>query len=365
MTLPNRIAMAPLTRGRSPDLVANHLMAQYYSQRASGGLIITEGTHISVQGRGWFHAPDIFTSRHATAWKLVTDQVHQAGGRIFCQLWHTGRASHSSFRDGVDGYEGDMLLAVAPSAVKKPSKTGMQSFTNLPGEVPIETPRAFTTSEADLLPADYRNAALMAKEAGFDGVEVHSANGYLLDEFLQSCTNKREDKYGGSIENRYRMLDLVLQAVLEVFEPCQVGVKLSPNGSFNGMASPDYRETFLYVAKQLAKHNLGYLHIMIGQDFGFHDQGEAMTLREFRDVYPGVIMGGVGFTAETANGMIEKGDCDLISFGRPYLSNPDLVERFEKGVKLNDCDYKTFYSSVGNVMTAEGYTDYPTMEEVA
>lgn len=259
LSLPNRMAMSPMTRGRAPDLHANALMAEYYSQRACAGLIITEGTHVSIPARGWFHVPEIFTPQHAAAWNLVTVRVHENGERIFCQLWHVGRAGHSSFRDGVSGYEGEKRLPVAPSAIIKPSKSGLQHYTNVLGDVKVETPRELSTEEADKIPEEFRNAAEMAKMAAFDGVEIYAAGGYLLDTFLQSSTNKRVDKYEGSVENRYRMLDLVVQAVLQVFEPCQVGIKISPNGDYNSMGSVDFRETFLYTAKQLAKYNLGYI----------------------------------------------------------------------------------------------------------
>nr|AYM26622.1 NADH oxidase [Gracilariopsis lemaneiformis] len=363
LKLANRVVMAPMTRGRATDkLKANDVMAEYYAQRASAGLIITEGTHISVLGRGWFQAPDIFTEEDAKAWKLVADRVHSHDGKIFCQLWHTGRASHSSFREGVPGYEGDMKLSVAPSAIKRGSHSGKQGFTKLPGQVDIETPRALTTEEVDALPEEYRNAAQQAKDAGFDGVEIHSANGYLLDEFLQSCSNKRTDKYGGSMENRFRLLDDVIRAVLTVFEPHQVGVRFSPNGVFNGMGSDDYRESFLYYAQRVAEYKLGYLHIMIGLGFGFHNKGEPMTMAEFRKVYPGTLMANVGYDAKSAEEEIASGNTDMVSFGRPFISNPDFVERLASGAKLNDpAPQSVYYSSVENAMAADGYTDFPTM----
>lgn len=356
LSLPNRVAMSPMTRGRATcSYQPTPLMALYYSQRASAGLVISEGSHISPLGRGWFHGPDIFTSANATAWKVVTDRVHQQGGRIFCQLWHAGRTSHSSFRENGEA-------SVAASPIKKPSKTGKQLYTNLAGAVDIETPRALTADEAELIPAEFKNAARIAKEAGFDGVELHAASGYLLDGFLQSCSNERTDKWGGSIQNRYTMLDQVINAVLEVYEPDRIGVKISPNGNYNGMGSDDFRETFLYTATQLARYNLAYLHIMIGHDFGFHDKGPSMTLKEFRAVYPGTIIANVGFDRHTADKAIADGACDMVSFGRAYVSNPDLVERFANGEGLNEAHHETFYNSVGNVLTTEGYTDYPTMK---
>eukprot|EP00737_Agarophyton_chilense_P002405 gb/GEZJ01002735.1/.p1 GENE.gb/GEZJ01002735.1/~~gb/GEZJ01002735.1/.p1 ORF type:complete len:384 (-),score=55.69 gb/GEZJ01002735.1/:294-1445(-) len=360
--LKNRVVMAPMTRGRATEkLMATELMAEYYAQRASAGLIITEGVHTSVVARGWFQAADIFTAEHAQAWKIVTDRVHQRDGKIFCQLWHTGRASHSSFRDGVSGYEGDMKLPAAPSAIKRGSRSGKQGFTNLPGQVDIEVPRALTLEEVQALPEEYRNAAQCAKDAGFDGVEIHGANGYLLDEFLQSVSNKRTDKYGGSFENRFRVVDEILRKVLTVFEPHQVGIRISPNGVFNGMGSDDYRESFLYYAQRLAEYKLGYLHVMIGLGFGFHEKGEPMTMAEFRKVYDGVLIANVGYDAKSAEEEIAAGHSDMVSFGRPYISNPDFVERIMTGAELNEpAPQSVYYSSVENVLTSTGYTDYAT-----
>lgn len=363
----NRIVLAPMTRGRAgpaPLFLANDLMAEYYTQRASCGLLITEGTHTSAGARGWFRAPEIFLPEHAAAWRLVTDRVHLAGGNIFCQLWHSGRASHSSFRKGLPGFEGDLALPVAPSAIKRPSHSGKQSYTAVEGFVDIETPRALSEEEVDALPEEFRNAAQTAKEAGFDGVELHSANGYLMDEFLQSVSNKREDKYGGSLENRFRVVERSLKAICTVFEPDCVGIRLSPNGVFNGMGSDDFRESFLYYAEQLGKMNLAYLHIMIGVGFGFHEKGEAMVMSEFRKVYPGTLIANVGYDAESAEKEISDGHADFVSFARPLINNPDFVERVTDGAKLAPAaDHTTFYSSVENVLTTEGYTDYKTMGE--
>ncbi len=268
MTLSNRIVMAPMARGRAVgerDWVASSTMAEYYAQRASAGLIITEGTAISVQGEGWWRAPRLFTSKHAEAWKLVTDAVHAKGGKIFCQLWHSGRISHSSFRPD----EKDPL-PVPPSAI------GMSTelmFTPA-GSVSCEVPRALTTEETEEIPLQFENAARMAKEAGFDGVEVHSANGYLLDIFLQSKTNKRTDKYGGSVENRARLLDEVVRAVLRVWPSSCVAVLISPNSVASEVGSPDYREQFLHVAKMLNPYKLAFLHVVNGLANGFHGHVE-------------------------------------------------------------------------------------------
>ena len=345
LSLKNRVVMPPLTRGRAVEQgIPNELMAQYYSQRTGVGLIITEGTFISNQADGWVNAPGVYTPEQTEGWKKVVSTVHSQGTPFFLQLWHCGRASHSSFHGGE--------LSVAPSAIKINAE-----YIHTPeGKQPHETPRALETDEIPSIVDDYIQAAKNSKEAGFDGVEVHCANGYLLDSFLQSKTNKRTDKYGGSLENRFRFLKEVLAGVTTVFPANRVGVRISPNGVYNDMGSPDYRETFLYVAKELNSYGLAYLHIMDGLAFGFHELGEAMTLDEFREVYQGTILGNCGYTQETAETAIKDGKADLISFGRPILSNPDLVARFANNWPLNpDADVKVWYSS-----GAEGYTDFPT-----
>lgn len=349
LELPNRVVMAPLTRARSnQERTANDLMAEYYGQRASAGLIIAEATVVSRQGIGWANSPGIFNDAQAESWKKVTSKVHQQGGRIFLQLWHTGRASHSYYQDGGQ-------LPVAPSAIAIQGEG-----VNTPeGKKPHEVPRALETSELPGIVDDYRQAARRAQAAGFDGVEIHSANGYLLDEFLQSRTNHRTDAYGGSIENRYRLLKEVVQAILLELPANRVGVRLSPNGVFQDMGSPDFREQFLFVAQQLNAYGLAYLHVMDGLGFGFHEKGEPMTLPEFREVFQGTLMGNCGYDRESAEKAIASGAADLIAFGRPYISNPDLVERFAAEAELNEpLDPSTWYAP-----TAEGYVDYPTLSE--
>ncbi len=279
------------------------------------------------------------------AWKPVVESVHNAGGRFFLQLWHTGRASHSSFHPG--------HLPVAPSAILL--NNGEDIHTPI-GKVAREVPRALETSEIARVVNDYRNAAARAKRAGFDGVEIHGANGYLVDEFLQSKTNHRTDQYGGSIENRFRFLKEIVEAVQTVYPAHRIGVRLSPNGVFNDMGSPDYREQFLYVAEQLDRYGLAYLHVMDGLAFGFHGHGEPMTLPEFRKVFRGPLMGNCGYTREAAEKAIASGAADLIAFGRPFISNPDLVERFRNHWPLNaDAPVSDWYSPSG----PKGYTDYP------
>ncbi len=349
LELRNRVVMAPLTRSRAGvSRIPNALMAEYYAQRASAGLIITEATTISEIGNGWNESPGIYTDEMMRGWKMIVDTVHDHGGKLFLQLWHCGRASHSSFHPG--------RLPVAPSAIKLQGE-----YIHTPeGKQTYEVPHAMETAEIHQTIQDYVQAARRAKTAGFDGVEVHSANGYLLDSFLQSKTNQRSDAYGGSIEKRFRMLSEVVQALCEVWPSERVGVRLSPNGAFNDMGSPDFREQFLYVARELNTRSLAYLHIMDGLGFGFHELGEPMTLDEFRSVYSGIIIGNVGYTRESAEERIASGAADLIAFGRPFISNPDLVERFANNWELNpEADMSTWYTPIG----AKGYTDFPAAAE--
>lgn len=343
LKLKNRIAMAPMTRGRAGETrVANELMAEHYVQRASAGLIITEATVVSAQGIGWIGSPGIYTAEMTEGWRKVTERVAQAGSHVFLQMWHCGRVSHSDFHNG--------QLPVSASAVKL---NGDQIHTPL-GKKDYEVPRPLTVDEIAATVKDYRAAALNAKEAGFSGVEVHSANGYLLNQFLDSKTNLRDDQYGGTPENKFRFLREVLAAVMEVWPSGRVGVRLSPNGVFNDMGSEDFRETYLYTIKELNKLNLGYVHIMDGLAFGFHAKGEPMTLAEFREHYDGVIVGNCGYSKEDAEQRIEAGDADIAAIGRPFISNPDLVERWQNGWELEPYEDMSLWYTEG----AEGYTDY-------
>ncbi|MEO0948054.1 MAG: alkene reductase [Cyanobacteria bacterium J06641_5] len=348
LSLQNRVVLAPLTRARAGiERMPNALMAEYYRQRASAGLLISEATTVSEQANGWQNSPGIYTDAQGEGWQQVTAAVHRDGGKMFLQLWHCGRASHSDFQP-------DGGPPVAPSAVR----LNGEGVHTPKGKQPHETPRALATAEIPGIIEDYRRAAERAKAAGFDGVEVHSANGYLLDEFLQSKTNLRSDRYGGSLPARFQMLKEVVEAVATVWPANRIGVRLSPNGVFNDMGSPDYRETFLYAAKQLNAYGLAYLHVMDGLAFGFHELGDPMTLADFRQVFDGPLMGNCGHTQETAERAIAEGNADLIAFGRPFISNPDLVARFANGWELNPDDPNTWYS-----FAAEGYTDYPTYAE--
>ena len=339
----NRIALAPMTRGRAgPERVSNDLMAEYYYQRSTAGLLITEATVVSKQGIGWIDSPGIYTEEMVEGWRKVTGKIKPTGTPIFLQLWHCGRISHSDFHNGA--------LPVSASAVKL---NGDYIHTPL-GKKPYETPRALSVGEIKARVNDYRKAAMNAKEAGFSGVAVHGANGYLINQFLDSKTNHRDDQYGGSLENRFRFFKEVIEAVLEVWAPEQVGARISPNGVFYDMGSEDFRETYLYVAKELNKLIHGYLHIMDGLAFGFHEKGEPMTLAEFRPIYQGIIIGNCGYTKEAAEERIAEGNADLIAFGRPFITNPDLPERFKNNCPLNPAEDMSLWYTPG----AQGYTDY-------
>jgi N-ethylmaleimide reductase len=342
--LRNRVVLAPLTRARAGrERVPNDLMAEYYTQRASAGLIISEATSISEQGLGWVDSPGIYTDAQESGWVKITAALHAKGTPIFLQLWHCGRASHSSFHGGQP--------AVSASAVKLNG-----DYIHTPkGKEPYETPRALETAEVAAVVSDYRRAAERAKAAGFDGVEIHAANGYLINQFLDSKTNRRTDRYGGSVENRFRFLQEITEAILTVWPAARVGVRLSPNGIFNDMGAPDFRETFTHVARELNSYGLAYLHVVDGLAFGFHELGRPMTLPEFRAVFNGPLMGNCGYTQATAETAVAAGHADLIAFGRPFISNPDLVERFAHGWELNPPAEMTVWSAPGPA----GYTDFP------
>ncbi|MFM8579636.1 MAG: alkene reductase [Planctomycetaceae bacterium] len=345
LALPNRVVMAPLTRGRSgPRRIPNRIMAEYYAQRASAGLIVSEATTISPQANGWLESPGIYSDAMEEGWAVITSAVHAAGGRIFLQLWHLGRASHSDFHDG--------SLPVSASAVRIEG----DGIHTPAGKKPYETPRSLESWEIPGIVNDYRRAAARARSAGFDGVEIHTANGYLIDQFLQSKTNHRTDDYGGSIDKRSRFLREVVDAVAAEWPAGGVGVRLSPNGAFNDMGSPNFREQFLHVAAMLDRQPLAYLHVVDGLQFGFHTLGEPMTLTEFRGVFRGPLIGNCGYTFESAERAVTEGLADLIAFGRPFIGNPDLVERFRHGWPLaKPAPMSAWYEPTG----AQGYTDFP------
>ncbi|MDC8832542.1 alkene reductase [Alteromonas gilva] len=343
--LNNRMVLAPLTRGRAgPDRVPNTIMGDYYTQRASGGLLISEATSISPEGNGWVDAPGIYTDEMVAGWRSITDRVHKAGSKMILQMWHTGRASHSDFHNGE--------LPLSASAVAISDGSEIHTST---GKKAFEVPKAMTAEDIKRTVEDYRQAAVNAKEAGFDGIEVHAANGYLINQFLDSRSNQRDDDYGGSLENRYRFFAEVLQAVLTVWPAQNVGVRLSPNGVFNDMGADDYRETYMFVATRLNELKLGYLHVMDGLAFGFHERGEPMTLKDFRHVFDGMLIGNCGYDKDTAEQRIADGDADMIAFGRPWITNPDLPVRFKHNYPLAPFDDPSQWYGGGR----EGYSDHP------
>lgn len=348
LKIKNRIVLAPLTRGRAgEERIANSLMAEYYHQRAGAGLIITEATVVSPQANGWVNSPGIYTPEMVEGWKIVISKVAEKKTPIFLQLWHTGRASHSDFHNGE--------LPVSASSIKI---EGDDQIRTPLGKKDYEVPRTLTIDEIKQTVNDYRQAAINAKEADFSGVEVHGANGYLINQFLESKTNIREDEYGGSIENRFRFFKEVIEAVLEIWKPEHVGVRISPNGVFNDMGSEDYRATYLYAAQEFNKLNLGYMHVLDGLAFGFHEKGEPMTLADFRPIFKGAIIGNCGYTRELAEERIGTKDADMIAFGRPFITNPDLPERFKNNSPLTSFDDMTNWYSDG----AQGYVDYTTFK---
>jgi N-ethylmaleimide reductase len=345
VTLPNRIVMAPLTRGRAgAERIPNDLMVEYYRQRASAGLIISEATQISPQGAGWVESPGIHEAAHLRGWKRVTDAVHGEGGRIFLQLWHMGRASHPDFHGG--------KLPVAPSAI---AIRGDGIRTPL-GKKPYVAPRALELGEIPGVVQQYVAATRAAQEAGFDGVEVHGANGYLIDQFLRDGSNQRTDEYGGSAANRARFLLEVTEAVVGAWKPGRVGLRLSPTSAFNDQSDSDPLATFRYAAEQLNRLDLAYLHVLEALPGHMLAVPGPRVTPAIRQAFHGPLMVNGGYTAELAARAIDRGEADLVSFGVPFISNPDLVERFRTGAPLNPPDFATFYSS-----GPEGYTDYPAL----
>ena len=348
--LKNRVVMAPLTRNRANNVTGEVLdmHVDYYRQRAGAGLIITEATQISPEGKGYIATPGIHTEAQAASWKRVTDAVHEAGGRIYVQLWHVGRISHTSLQP--DGQK-----PVAPSAIAAGAKT----FTEAGFEETSE-PRALELDEMPRVVADYVNATRMAKKAGFDGVEVHGANGYLLDQFLKTGSNSREDAYGGSVENRARLLLEVLEAVVAEWDAGHVGLRLSPFSPANGVSDANPQETFEYVVREVNRFGLAYLHVIEGSTGGSRELAEGEDLEALHRLFDGPWMVNNGYDRAMAQKAVESGHGDLVAFGRPFIANPDLVERLKRDAPLNEGDTSTYYGG-----GREGFTDYPVLEEVA
>ncbi len=349
--LPNRVIMAPLTRMRAADgNLPRPLNAEYYRQRAGAGLIITEATPVSPYGHGYADTPGIHTPEQTEAWKLVTRAVHEAGGRIFLQLWHVGRQSHPVLQPGG-------VLPVGPSAVM----SGEDSPTRQ-GLLPQPVPRALELSEIPGIVEQFRQGAINAKLAGFDGVEVHGANGYLLDQFLHDNSNLRTDEYGGSIENRARFFLEVTAAVTSVWGGDRTGVRISPGGEFGGVNDSNRLALFSHLVKQLNRFSLGYIHLVVPRVVRGEDVAMRFNLGPeiFRPLITGdtKLIAAGGYKFADANETIAKGWADMIAFGRLFISNPDLPHRFAVGAPLNPYDRSTFYGG-----DAAGYTDYPALAD--
>lgn len=350
LTLNNRFVMAPLTRMRSkqPENIPYELNAKYYAQRASAGLIISEATQVSQAGQGYPATPGIHSEEQIKGWQLVTEAVHQEGGKIFLQLWHVGRISHKSHQPNNE-------LPIAPSAIKPSGGTYSADWK----QVAFETPRALENSEIATIVEQFKQGAKNAKQAGFDGVEVHGANGYLLDQFLQDGSNIRTDNYGGSIENRAKLLLEVVDAAISVWGAGLVGVRLSPYGTFNDMKDSDPIALFSYVLQELEKRRIAYVHLIepratsAGGDDKINEAAiDAAKL--FKKLFNGVLISAGGYNSTNAKEAVESGLADAIAFGRLYISNPDLVKRVKEEKELNKYDRATFYGG-----GEKGYVDYP------
>ena len=341
ISLKNRIVMAPLTRSRAPkeNGVPQPMNVSYYQQRASAGLIVTEATPISAMGHGYPFLPGIYTDEQIAGWEKVVAAVHAKGGKMVLQLWHVGRISHPSLLP-------NHVLPVAPSAIKPAG----QLYT-YEGMVDFVEPRALAASELPALVADYVHATQCALAAGFDGVEIHSANGYLLDQFLRDSTNKRSDNYGGSFENRARLLMEVTKAVVAVAGSDKVGIRLSPANPFNDISDSDPQALFNYVVVELNQFNLAYLHVIEGDVGG---KAQAFDFIALRKLFKNAYMANLGYDKARGNTAIASGHADVIAYGVPFIANPDLVERFRTDAPLNEADANTFYGG-----TEKGYIDYP------
>lgn len=345
LTLRNRVVMAPLTRNRANkhDDAPNALNVEYYRQRAGAGLIITEATQISQQGQGYIWTPGIYRNEHIAGWKTVTDAVHAAGGVIFMQLWHVGRVSHLSLQPGNQP-------PVAPSALQAKTKTYIES-----GFAEVSEPRALRLDEIPGIVADFVRAAENARAAGFDGVELHGAHGYLLDQFLRDGSNKRDDAYGGSIANRARLTLEVVDAVTRVFPKERVGIRISPVSPANDARDKHPQEVFGYLVQELDRRGIGFIHVVEGATREARDY-LPFDYQALRKAFRGAYIANNGFTRELAVETVEKGEADLVAFGRLFIANPDLPERLRLDAPLNEPDTATFYGG-----DARGYTDYPAL----
>ncbi|MFG1340417.1 alkene reductase [Xanthobacter autotrophicus] len=349
MTLPNRIVMAPLTRNRAgAGFVPSPLAPEYYAQRADAGLLITEASQISQQGQGYQDTPGIYTDAQVEGWKAVTDAVHARGGHIVIQLWHVGRVSHTALQPNGGA-------PVAPSAITAATKTFVNN-----GFVETSEPRALELAEIPGILEDYRRAAANAIKAGFDGVEIHGANGYLIDQFLKDGSNQRTDDYGGSIENRARFLLEVVDTIVAEIGANRTGLRLSPVSPANGVSDSNPQALFNYVAEQLEKRHLLFVHVVEGATGGPRDVAPDFSFDALRQRFTGPWIVNNGYDLELAQRAIGEGKADLVAFGKPFIANPDLVERLRRNAPLNEPDRDTFYGG-----GAKGYTDYPTLADAA
>ncbi|ASP21767.1 2,4-dienoyl-CoA reductase [Antarctobacter heliothermus] len=350
IALRNRVVMAPLTRNRALEGDAPmDIHVEYYRQRAGAGLIITEASQISPEGKGYAWTPGIYSDAQVAGWKKVTDAVHAEGGKIVLQLWHVGRISHTSLQEGGKA-------PVAPSAIRAegvPTFDGTQM-------VDVSEPRALDLDELPRIVEDFRKATLNAKAAGFDGVEVHGANGYLLDQFLKDGTNLRDDAYGGSFENRARLLGEVLDAVSAAWDAGHVGLRLSPFSGANGAVDSDPKALAEFLVDFVSGRGLAYLHMIEGQTGGPRDMPDGVDLDGLKARFDGAWMANNGYDRDMAMTRVANGQADLVAFGRPYIANPDLERRLELGAELNDLDPGTLYGG-----GAKGYTDYPALSDKA
>jgi 2,4-dienoyl-CoA reductase-like NADH-dependent reductase (Old Yellow Enzyme family) len=349
LQLPNRIVMAPMTRARTRSGIADEQTALYYKQRASAGLIISEGIPVSREGTGFLFVPGLYTDAQEAGWSAVTREVHQAGGRIFAQLWHVGRMSHRSLQHA----RGAPVSSVARRAVAASAYAWTEA--GVPGLVPADTPRELPISEIPRLVNDFRSAARRAIDAGFDGIELHAANAYLFEQFINGELNTRADQYGGSIENRLRLLLETIDAMSEEIGSDKIGVRITPFGRMSDMKGfADEVATWLAVAHALNERSLAYLHC---SDKGsmVADSGSLVFAENFRRAFTGPLISAGGFSLDDAQAAIQSSALDLVAFGRPFISNPDLVERLRNGWPLQGMDRATFYGPHG----AKGYTDYP------
>lgn len=354
ITLANRVVMAPMTRARAENEVPDEMTARYYAQRAGAGLIISEGVPVSREGRGFLYTPGLFSAEQAEGWRRVTDAVRAGGGRLFAQLWHVGRVSHHSLQPG-----GGQPVGPTSRRAVDAMAFAIDDDSGEPGPVTPDEPRALGTEEVERIVQDFVRAARLAMEAGFDGIEIHAANGYLFDQFINGALNDRTDRYGGGIEDRLRFTLETLDAVIAEIGAERVGIRLSPFGRFNDLeAFDDEAETWVAMAAELERRGLAYVHLSDQLTLGAEKMPDGFATR-FRETWTGTLIAAGGFDRQSGERALADGELDLIAMGRPFIANPDLVERMRQGRPLTEPDRATFYGLLGET----GYTDYPTYAE--